>query len=215
MNTLFWAWRVYKNEPFVTRLHILGRAVLCPFSTLLPYFPASGHILDVGCGYGFLLHLVKNDISNKGRKLSGIDHDFKKINVAKKYTSVDMDFSEGTIEKLPTERFDTVSITDVLYCISLDKWKSFLGHCFRVLKKGGRLVVKEVVKQPGWKHWFLTVEEKLAVEVFKITRGDRPHLEPIETYCKVMEKSGFRIGETKPLSTWHPYNQCILIAHKR
>lgn len=204
----------YSKEPVFVRLHILGRALLCPFSALVPYFPPSAEILDVGCGYGFLLHLLEHDNSNKGRKFLGIDHDLKKINIAKKYASADMEFSQGSIEELPLGRFDVVTITDVLYCISLDKWKGFLDHCFRVLKENGLLVIKEVIKKSGWRHLIVALEEKLAVEVFKITCGDRPHLESIEVFRGMLEKSGFRISEIKLLNRGYTADHCIFIAYK-
>ncbi|MCK7467951.1 MAG: hypothetical protein MZU91_07375 [Desulfosudis oleivorans] len=52
-----------------------------------------------------------------------------------------------------------------------------LRSAHRVLRPGGRLIVKEVVDRPRWKYWAIMAQEALSVRVFGITKGDRPHFE--------------------------------------
>lgn len=215
MNSAFKFWQVYKDEHLMVKLHIFGRATICPFSKLIPYFPTSGNILDVGCGYGLLLYFLNEDVSNKGRRLIGIDHDLKKVNIAKRYANTNIKFYLCMLEELEPEKFEAVSIIDVLYCIDLNKWKVVLDKCFCILRPGGRLIVKETIDKPRWRSWLTIIEEKFAIGVCRITQGDKPHIESKETYSSALRKSGFIIDVVKPFNTWHWSSQCLFIATKR
>jgi len=76
---------IYRGESPGTMFHILARSLICPFARLLPYFPSSGKILDIGCGHGILLNLLAGDGPNRARQLVGIDHAPNKIGVAARH----------------------------------------------------------------------------------------------------------------------------------
>lgn len=214
MNTLRQIRHLYKNESPATRLHVLCRTALCPFVEMLRYFPASGNILDIGCGHGILSNLLFYDSFNRGRKLTGVDHAAGKIDIAARHSNSYVKFLHTSPENLADNEFDAISIVDVLYTIDMDKWKALLDSCFRILKPNGLLIVKEVVNRPRWKYWLLLLEERLAVEVFKITKGDRPHVESIEIYSGAFEKSGFIVTERKPLNNRSWVGHFLFVAHK-
>jgi 2-polyprenyl-3-methyl-5-hydroxy-6-metoxy-1,4-benzoquinol methylase len=207
--------RLYGNESLATRLHVLGRALLCPFFRLLPYFPSSGRILDIGCGHGVFLNLLACDTNNKGRTMVGVDHDPSKIDVAKRCSVPEATFLSGSLNDMPGASFDAISIIDVLYTIDTADWAGVIDASFCLLKPGGILVVKEVVDTPRWKYWCILLEEKLAVGILKITKGERPHIESATFYRKAIEKSGFCMIENRPLaSRWWPISHHLFVARK-
>lgn len=207
--------RIYEREPVAARLHILTRAILCPFSEILPHFPESGKILDVGCGHGTLVNLLFNGGDNRGRKLLGIDHDPNKIDTAKKYENIDVKFLCSSLERLDEKDFDAISVVDVLYSIKLDKWKTFFDRCFDIMKPGGILIVKEVIDKPRWKYWAIMAEEKLAVELFRITKGQAPHIESRQTYIDAITGSGFQIVEEKAVNRNRFVSHYLFVARKK
>jgi 2-polyprenyl-3-methyl-5-hydroxy-6-metoxy-1,4-benzoquinol methylase len=201
MNSLLTAWNAYKGEPLTTRAHAVVRALTCPFAPVIDCFPTSGAVLDVGCGHGLLINLLARDPSRRGLRLCGIDHDAVKIERARRTAPSGVDFSTRALKSFPDAAFDALSIVDVLYTVKRQVWGEILSGCFRVLRPGGRLIVKEVVDRPRWKYWAIMAQETLSVTLFGITKGERPHFEAPATYRAAITGVGFRIIEERPLAS--------------
>jgi 2-polyprenyl-3-methyl-5-hydroxy-6-metoxy-1,4-benzoquinol methylase len=163
-------------------------------------FPESGKALDVGCGHGLLIQLLARDPLRGGLQLHGIDHDAAKIDAARRSMPAGAEFSTRRLDSFAAAVFDVVSLVDVLYTVRREVWNEILSGCFRVLRPGGRLIVKEVVDRPRWKFWAIMAQEALSVRVLRITKGDRPHFEPAESYRRAMLAAGFSIREEQPLA---------------
>ncbi|MBI4322970.1 MAG: class I SAM-dependent methyltransferase [Candidatus Omnitrophica bacterium] len=214
MNALRMLWQVYQGEPLRVRLHVIGRALLCPFAEVMAYVPPTGTIVDVGCGYGILLHLLSNAASNGARQHVGVDHSVAKVEIARRTAKPGITFSHDGLEALPSEQYDAASIVDVLYTIDRRNWREVLAHCHRILKPGGRLIVKEVSDRPRWKAGLTGLEERLAMGVLKLTEGDVPHFESLQTYQRALEEARFRVDEARALKSWHWVSHCLLVASK-
>lgn len=204
VNSVLTAWKAYRGEPLPTRVHVVVRVLTCPFGPLIQRFPESGKALDVGCGHGLLINLLSRDSFRHRLELHGIDHDAAKIDAARRSTPAGAVFSTRPLDSFAAAVFDVVSIVDVLYTVRREVWNEILAGCFRVLRPGGRLIVKEVVDRPRWKYWAIMAQEALSVTVFGITKGNRPHFEPAETYRKAMVNAGFGVVEERslPSATW-------------
>ena len=215
MHTAWALWDVYHQERLLRKLHAVGRALACPFNRVLPHLDVGGELLEVGCGYGILwqLAMLRNGVA-ADRRLVGIDHAIDKIQVARRAARPMMEFSNAALETLAAARFDAVVLVDVLCCIRLDRWPAILGECRRVMKPGGRLIVKEVVNRPRWRYWLTLLEEILAARVFRFTRGDWPHFESAEAYRNAVESAGFQVIESFPCRTWHPASQHLWVVVK-
>ncbi|WP_406816665.1 class I SAM-dependent methyltransferase [Mycobacterium sp. M23085] len=103
--------------------------------------PSADAILDVGCGTGYLLHVLADRYPNATR-LAGIDAAPQMVDVAR---SIARDgrlaFTHGVAEELdyPDHAFDLIVSTT-----SFDHWsdqQAGLAECARVLRPGGQLVL--------------------------------------------------------------------------
>jgi 2-polyprenyl-3-methyl-5-hydroxy-6-metoxy-1,4-benzoquinol methylase len=204
MDSAVTAWRAYRREPMAHRLHVVVRALTCPFGAVLDRFPREGAVLDVGCGHGLLINLLARDPAHAGLRLTGIDHDAAKIEVARRTAPPGGEFSTRALEDFPEGRFDAVSIFDVLYTVKMGVWADILLGCRRVLRPGGLLLVKEVVDRPRWKHWAIMAQECLSVRIIGITKGDPPHFESPEGYCRAIAGAGFERVQSAalPSASW-------------
>lgn len=214
-NVLLHIWRAYRQCPIGARLRVLGRYVLCPYAAILRSLPPSGRILDVGCGDGLLLFLLSRESHSPAGTYAGIDPAEDKIDNARRALDGLAECNVGRVAVLPNETYDCVSIMDVLYLMPQKDWSELLGHAVRVLRTGGRLIVKEVIDRPCWKRWVTYLEELVAIKLLRMTRGQSPHFESLETYRAAIEQAGAEVIRVEPVGAWRPAAHCLFVARKR
>lgn len=94
----------------------------------------TGRILDIGCGRGFFLNIMKKD----EWEVTGYEFDEKSASYA--VNNYGIDVHVGAIEnRFKTGSFDVVNINHVLE--HLTNPGEVLTDCHRILKKGGLLVI--------------------------------------------------------------------------
>lgn len=155
-------------------------------------------VLDLGSGAGFDVFLAAKRVGNTGRVI-GVDITKKMIEKAKanlkKYGYKNVEFKLGDIENLPlADNSIDVIISNCVINLAPNKEKVF-SESYRVLKKGGRMYVSDIV-----------LLEKLKKEQLmnnSLLVGCVAGAMQKEDYIKTMEKVGFKIkilGEDKSIS---------------
>ncbi len=99
--------------------------------------PADGKILDVGCGDGFHLNLLRK-YGQKSWTLEGIDMDKRAIDMAEKSG---LKVHRGTVESinLPPNTYDMAFTIQTIEHV--EKPDEVLKAIYKILKPGGRLVI--------------------------------------------------------------------------
>jgi 2-polyprenyl-6-hydroxyphenyl methylase/3-demethylubiquinone-9 3-methyltransferase len=163
--------KVFDALPAKERWFCRTRLKLAPLDQVAAQ--ASGnHILDVGCGHGVLAALLLDD--HPERRVVGIDPDERKIAWANESIgkNPNAEFRAMTIETLAAERpasFDCVVIADVLCLIARDTWAPFLDAARRLLRPGGRLILKDAENDGSWRAIKALWQERLMVHVLRRT----------------------------------------------
>lgn len=126
-------------------------------------------LLDAGCGTGAMLGMFKKDCPNKN--YTGIDMSEKMIETAKKKHPEGIEFIIGDCESLPfpNDSFDTVTCSMSFHHYP-DPEKFFMG-LQRVLRPGGRLILRDMASSNSFVMWFINhIEIPTINKVFR--KGD-------------------------------------------
>ena len=125
------------------------------------YLPARGRVLDLGCGFGlFSLYYAS---AHPALTVEGFDLNPRRIEMARaaarrlglanvRYTVGNvMDYRGGG---RGGERFDAAYMLDIVHHIPGEAVRPLLEQVAKTLPAGGRLLVKDVDRQPAYKRWF-------------------------------------------------------------
>jgi len=98
-------------------------------------FPEGGKVLDIGCGYGHFMDMMKN----RGWYVSGIDPSGKTVAAARKRG---LDVIEGTIDDLDSDDYSLDAVTMFYVLEHLPDPSGTMNKVFRILKRGGVLFIR-------------------------------------------------------------------------
>lgn len=120
----------------------------CGNPTALGKIKKGDVVLDLGSGAGFDCFLASRKVGDFG-KVIGVDMTLEMIKRArenaKKYNYSNVEFKLGDIEELPIENNSIdVVISNCVINLAPDKDKVF-SESYRVLKKGGKMFVSDIV----------------------------------------------------------------------
>jgi ubiquinone/menaquinone biosynthesis C-methylase UbiE len=144
-------WAPYYD--FVTNLMTLGHArPLRKLTVDNALIKPDDSVLDVGCGTGEVTLLAKTRA--KAGKVYGIDPAPEMIAMARKKAArrnLDIDFRVGVIESLPfpDSSIDVVTSSLMMHHLPEDLKVRGLAEIYRVLKRGGRLLIADFMRPTG------------------------------------------------------------------
>ncbi len=105
--------------------------------------PRKGEILDLGCGYGFVSHMLA--LTSAERKITGIDYDEEKIRVAGGgfLQPPGLIFEAADIRAYEFSPKDCIILSDVLHYIPREDQEKLLLKCMANLRPGGSIIVRD------------------------------------------------------------------------
>ena len=119
-----------------------------PFGAVAPLLPASGTLLDLGCGFGVLGACLA--LGSPERQVLGLDVDPRKIARGRAWYGhlTNLRLEEADLADAPLPESEGAVLYDVLH--HLEAPEDLLARDARALTPGGILVVKENDVRPAW-----------------------------------------------------------------
>lgn len=137
------------------------------FHTMLP---REGKFYDLGCGYGFMTYMLH--WAARGRDFTGVDYDSEKIEVAQHNFLRDeaIRFEQGDVTTYQLQACDGIIISDVLHYLLPEQQHDLLKRCAAALNPGGRLIIRDGVKELEDRHKGTKLSEYFSTKMFKFNK---------------------------------------------
>lgn len=209
----------FRTGPLLLRKLQHYRPYICPFGDLIGRVEVGSAILDVGCGGGLWLALLRET----GRIRAGVGFDSSRQAIALAQ-AIEPSGREGaaalTFQLLPAQAewptvaggaggvggFDVVSIIDVLHHVPVGVGPSLFVNAAARLRPGGMLLYKDIY--PGsWRSVCNRMHDLVMA---------RQWINLVETATVVewAERAGFMLRETRTIDTWW-YGHVVCVFEKK
>jgi 1-acyl-sn-glycerol-3-phosphate acyltransferase len=170
------------------------------------YMPEEGQITDIGCGYGFMSYMLS--FLSEGRRITGIDYDGEKIQVASHCASKHdrVSFIHGNALETEIPASKGIILADVLHYFPEDEQERLLIRCIEKLESGGVMIIRDADRQMGRKHFGTRLSEFFSTNIgFNKTLDNRKELyftsrEKIEAIVSLHGLKSEIIDETRMTS---------------
>ncbi len=192
------------------------------------WLPASGVLVDVGCGPGLLLALVAEAVAagREGRwppdgwpappsdlRLHGIELRPRAADLARYALGDDGDVqtADARVAPLP-ERIDAVAIFDVLHMMERGAHRPLLARLAAAMTPGAILLVREADAAAGWRFWLV----RLGNSITALARGRlRPRFafRTAAEWRAQLTELGFDVS-LAPMSEGTPFANVLLVAKR-
>ncbi|MCG3173203.1 MAG: Ubiquinone biosynthesis O-methyltransferase [Myxococcota bacterium] len=224
----------YLREPPGVIAKILVRLATCPFEEVAARLPLRGSLLDVGCGAGIFTATA----AQMGFSCVGVDVDPRKIETARRATrgAAMLEWIRNTgpvhtprlrkADDLPVEyvllqpeelyspgdrRFDAVVINDVLHLVEPRRREDFLRHYRGLLAHRGRMLIKTMREDAGWRIRIHQAQETIMVKGLRWTAGASTEPPPIRWLTDTLSAMNLSV-RVEDISEGYPYPHVLVTA---
>ncbi|MDW7693435.1 MMPL family transporter [Flammeovirgaceae bacterium SG7u.111] len=105
--------------------------------------PKEGNIIDIGCGYGFLGYALA--FSGSGRKITALDYDAHKIEIAKNCPTQlrNLKFFHHDALTFDYPDANVFILSDILHYLKKEEQEKIVGLLINKLEDGGKIIIRD------------------------------------------------------------------------
>ena len=136
--------------------------------------PKDACVTDLGCGYGplsFMLGLLSPE-----RKITGIDYDSDKIEIAQNCyaASERISFISGDVLRCEIPRSDVFVMNDILHYLHIKEQKELLKRVTELLNSGGFLIIRDGDSEKSEEHRLTKMTERFSIDILGFNKATHP-----------------------------------------
>jgi len=182
------------------------------YASVLEQIPEEGVLLDVGCGEGYLLALVR--ALQPAVRLVGLDHDPRRVETGRvalgDESSLEFRVADAREAELPSA--DVVTCLDVLHYMSPPEQDALIERLAAALEPGGLLLLREAQAGAGIRSAATRWSERILVALGR-HKGDGVFLRPRAELRDRLEGVGLRVEE-RDCSEGTPFANVLFVARR-
>jgi SAM-dependent methyltransferase len=189
--------------------------------------PAGGRLLDVGCGRGLLLSLLRAARScyRSGRwpsdwpapppdlELAGIDLQAEHVRLARGALGEAARLEVRDLRDFEFPPSAAICLFDVLFYLREDEQQDALRRAAGALEDGGLLLMREADAGAGFAHGVTHVSERL-LEAFRGRLRTRLHYRRAQEWAGILGSLGLEVA-MEPMSEGTPFANVLFVCTKR
>jgi 1-acyl-sn-glycerol-3-phosphate acyltransferase len=190
--------RLYRYQGKFVEQFVYWKMKVDPmFAALDGLASREGVILDLGCGYGMATHWLASFTDR--RSFLGADYDEDKIRVAQRTAPNHprITFRAGDILNMEYPACDTILLLDVLHYWSPEKQQAILERARRALRPGGRLLLREGLREDNEAHRRVRRWEQFATRIGHNRTVEGLHFLALGELTDALRRAGFAEWEIK------------------
>jgi trans-aconitate methyltransferase len=132
--------------------------------------PREGTFYDLGCGYGFMTYVLH--WAAPGRIFTGVDYDEEKVATAQGnfLRNEQIVFEQADLTKYVLKPCDGIIISDVLHYLLPADQEALLERCIAALNPGGKLIVRDGIKELEDRFKGTKLSEFFSTRLFKFNK---------------------------------------------
>jgi SAM-dependent methyltransferase len=198
-----WLIRAYSR----TRFLILRQRFL---DEIGQYLPASGDVLDLGCGFGlFSLYYAQ---LRPSLRFHGVDLNPRRIDIAREAALrlglANVEYSVGDARGFRAPRsYAGAYMLDIVHHVEPAAVRPLLTELHAALVPGARLLVKDIDRYPAYKRWFTHALDVL------MSPGSPPHYWAADALQAELERTGLRVHRHLMVD-FLPYPHVLYVCRK-
>lgn len=130
------------------------------------------HILDIGCGYGYLSYYLH--YKDENRRIIGLDYDEDKISIATNgFDKTDnLTFEHVDVNTYPFIQHDAILLNDVLHYFPKQKQQQLLDKCALALSSTGILLIRDGITNLENRHKKTQTTERFSTKILSFNKKE-------------------------------------------
>lgn len=171
-----------------------------------------GTLVDIGCGEGHLMALVR--ALHPGFRLIGLDHDSERVDTARTVLAdeIALDLHVGDAREFELPPTDVLACLDVLHYMPPEDQDALLQRFAEALVPGGVLLIRDGRSEAGLSSTVTRLSEQLAVAVGR-HKGDGVYFRPAEVTRAALEDAGLQV-ELSDCSEGTPFANMLWVGRR-